>query len=247
MSTPLRKRRLLSAFFAASGLVALLAPKCASLTYTGVNLAGADFGETVLPGTYNTNYTYPTTAELDYFLNKGMNTFRIPFRWERLQRAANGALDATELSRLNTVVNYATSHGAYVELDPHNYARYFPSSSNTQGDPAKEIGTSAVPNSVFDDFWLRLAGQYKTNNHVIFGLMNEPNSMPTTQWRDAAQEAINNIRNTGATNLIFVPGNRWTGAWTWNNQDQWGISNAQAMLAITDPGNNFAFEVHQYL
>ena len=49
MLTPLRNRRLLSAFFAAVGVVALLAPKCASLTYTGVSLAGADFGETALP------------------------------------------------------------------------------------------------------------------------------------------------------------------------------------------------------
>src|SRR4051812_20349965 len=211
MLSSIKARWLIPPILAAVSVAGLLAPHCRALSFTGVSLAGADFGESVLPGTYNTNYTYPTTAEVDYFLSKGMNTFRIPFRWERLQRAANGALDATELSRLNTVVNYATSHGAYVELDPHNYARYFPSSSNTQGDPAKEIGTSAVPNSVFDDFWLRLAGQYKTNNHVIFGLMNEPNSMPTTQWRDAAQEAINTIRTAGANNLILVPGNRWTG------------------------------------
>src|SRR4051794_28008255 len=104
MLTPLHKPRQVSAFFAAVGVVALLASKCAAPTYTGVSLAGADFGETVLPGTYNTNYTYPTTAEVDYFLGKGLNTFRIPFRWERLQRTANGAFDATELNRLNTIV-----------------------------------------------------------------------------------------------------------------------------------------------
>ena len=27
---------------------------------TGVNLAGAEFGDNNLPGTYNQNYTYPT-------------------------------------------------------------------------------------------------------------------------------------------------------------------------------------------
>jgi len=228
-------------------VVGLVQSPAAALSFTGVNLAGADFGETVLPGTYNTNYTYPTSAEVDYFLAKGMNTFRIPFRWERLQPSANTAFNSTELGRLNNIVNYATSHGAYVVLDPHNYARYFPSSSNTQGDPNRAIGTAAVPNSTFNDFWTRLANQYKTNNHVIFGLMNEPNSMQTSQWTQAAQDAITSIRNTGASNLVLVPGNRWTGAWTWNNQDQWGLSNAQAMLTITDPGNNFAFDVHQYL
>ncbi len=39
----------------------------ATLRYTGVNLAGAEFGQTSLPGVYNTHYTYPTQAEVDYF------------------------------------------------------------------------------------------------------------------------------------------------------------------------------------
>jgi endoglucanase len=50
-----------------------------------VNLAGADFGEGNLPGTFDVDYTYPTFEEVDYFVGKGMNVFRIPFRWERLQ------------------------------------------------------------------------------------------------------------------------------------------------------------------
>jgi hypothetical protein len=29
-----------------------------------------------LPGTYNVNYTYPTHGEVDYFVDKGMTTFR---------------------------------------------------------------------------------------------------------------------------------------------------------------------------
>lgn len=245
MWSPTKSLRLAMLFIAVAFAYGILAANCRGLSYTGVSLAGADFGESVLPGSYNTNYTYPTTAEIDYFLNKGLNTFRIPFRWERLQRSANATFDATELGRLNNVVNYATSHGAYVLLDPHNYARYFPAPSNTQADPARAVGTVSVPNSAFDNFWTGLSNQYKGNNHVIFGLMNEPNSMPTEQWRDAAQSAINAIRTTGANNLILVPGNAWTGAFSWG--DNWyGTPNAQAMLTISDPGNNFAFEVHQY-
>jgi endoglucanase len=234
------------AFFAAICFAMILAPNCAALSFTGVNLAGAEFGATVLPGTYNTNYTYPTSAEVDYFMVKGMNTFRLPFRWERLQQSANGAFNTTELSRLNTFVNYATSHGAYVILDPHNFARYYPDPNHLEDDPARAIGTTAVPNSAFANFWTGVANQYKSNNHVIFGLMNEPNSMTTEQWRDGAQAAITAIRNTGATNLILVPGNAWTGASSWS--DNWyGTPNAQVMLSITDPGSNFAFEAHQYL
>jgi endoglucanase len=165
-----------------------------------------------------------------------MTLFRIPFRWERLQRSQFAALDATELARLNGVVAYATGQGARVILDPHNYARYYGS----------VVGSGALPNSAFADFWSRLAAQYKGNPRVIFGLMNEPHDLPTEQWVGAANAAIAAIRTAGAGNLILVPGNAWTGAHSWF--DSWyGTANAVAMLNISDPGHHFAFEVHQYL
>ena len=216
--------------------VHISAVKAASIVYTGVNLAGADFGENILPGIYNTHYTYPTHSEVDYFTSKGMNTFRLPFRWERLQQTQNAAFDPAEQARLDDVVNYATGKGAYVLLDPHNYARYF----------GTVIGQGSVSANAFADFWMRLANRYKSNPKVIFGLINEPNSMPTELWRDDANAAIAAIRAVGATNLILVPGNAWTGAGTWL-QNWYGTPNGTVMLTITDPLNNYAFEVHQYL
>lgn len=53
----------------------------------GVNLAGAEFGQTNMPGIYNTDYTYPTVSTIDYFASKGFKLLRIPFRWERIQHA----------------------------------------------------------------------------------------------------------------------------------------------------------------
>jgi len=69
-----------------------------SITYRGVSLAGAEFGvdssgNGPLPGTFGVNYIYPDPAYAagytspGYFLGKGMTTFRLPFRWERLQPA----------------------------------------------------------------------------------------------------------------------------------------------------------------
>ena len=129
-----------------------------------------------------------------------MNVFRIPFRWERLQRSLFAAFDGAESARLASVVAYATGHGAHVILDPHNYARYY----------GALVGSGSVPNSAFADFWSRLAAQYKGNPRVIFGLMNEPHDMPTEQWVAAANAAIAAIRAAGAQNLILVPGNGWT-------------------------------------
>jgi endoglucanase len=201
----------------------------------GVSLAGADFSETTLPGTYGTTYTYPTTAEVDHFVALGMNVFRLPFRWERLQRQQLAALDAPELSRIDQFVSYATAKGAYVLLDPHNYARYY-----------NAVIGAGVPVQAFADFWSKLAAHFKSNAHVLFGIMNEPNTMSTDVWLADANAAIAAIRATGATNLITVPGNAWTGAHSWLG-NWYGTSNAQALLGITDPFDNFVIEVHQYL
>ena len=51
---------------------------------------------------------------------------------------------------------------------------------------------------------------------------------------------------TGASNLVLVPGNAYTGAHSWND-DWYGTPNAQVMTGVIDPGNNMVYEVHQYL
>ncbi len=217
------------------------------LPYRGVALSSAEFpidpyGNGALPGNHGTDYIWPDPHyamgynSASYFVGKGMTTFRLPFRWERLQPTRKAPFNATELARLTTTVDGMLAKGAVVLLDPHNYARY----------GTALIGSSSVPNSDFADFWARLATLYKGNSKVLFGIMNEPHDMSTEQWVGAANAAIAAIRNTGANNLIVVPGNGWTGAYSWS--DNWyGTSNATAMLQINDPGNNYAFEVHQYL
>lgn len=202
----------------------------------GVNLAAAEFGETRLPGTFNVDYTYPTASEIAYFRNKGMNFVRLPFRWERLQPALNQSFDSEELARLQNTVSEVTSAGLTVLLDPHNYARY-------QG---QIVGSAQVPYSAFADFWGRLATIYKSNSLVMFGLMNEPNNMSTEAWVTGANAAIAAVRSAGASNVIAVPGNGWTGAHSWA-QNWYGTPNATAMLLISDPINRLVFEVHQYL
>jgi len=47
------------------------------------------------------------------------------------------------------------------------------------------------------------------------------------------------IRSTGNTNLVLVPGIKWTGAWSWTQYND-------GMKAINDIANNYAFAMHQY-
>lgn len=204
--------------------------------YVGVNLAGAEFGENNLLDTYNQHYTYPTRAAVDYFVDKGMNVFRLPFRWERLQHTANAEFNSAELSRIKNFVDYATSKNAFVILDPHNYSRYY----------GNLIGIDELPVSAFRGFWQRLALYFKDYPKVIFGLMNEPHSMASELWLADAHAAISAIRTIGATNLILVPGNGWSGAHSWNSS-WYGTPNGTIVQNIVDPADNYAIEVHQYL
>lgn len=204
------------------------------VAWAGVNLAGAEFGSTI-PGEFNRDYTYPGATDVDYFAGQGMTVIRLPFRWERLQPNLNEAFSPEESERLRSTVDLVLARGLTVILDPHNYARYLKNGEELV------LGDGMLSNEHFADFWRRLATEFKGDESVVFGLMNEPHDMRTSDWVDAANAAIAAIRDTGAEQKILVPGNHWTGAHSWTNTD-----NATLLLAVDDPIDNYAFEVHQY-
>ncbi|KAB5588420.1 Glycoside hydrolase family 5 protein [Ceratobasidium theobromae] len=200
--------------------------------YFGVNQSCAEFGQTQWPGVLGTDYTWPTTDSIDYFLGKGMNTFRVAFLMERISPPANGltgAFDATYLASLKSTVSYITGKGGYAVIDPHNFMRY-----------NNGIITST---SDFQTWWTNLASQFKSDSKVIFDIQNEPWGIDASVVAQLNQVAINGIRAAGATSqLILVEGTSWTGAWTWTSS-----GNSAAFTGLTDPNNNFAIEMHQYL
>ncbi len=204
------------------------------LCYRGINLSGAEYGEK--GGTIGKDYIYPSEATIAYFAAKGMNSIRLPIKWERLQPLLNQRLDADEMDRLRASVLSIRRAGLTVILDPHNYGYY----------DKQQIGSPAVPNSAFADFWARLAVEFAGQPDIVFGLMNEPYDVTAPAWLEASNQAIAAIRAVKANNLILVPGTIWTGAHSWE-KDIAGGSNATVMLGIRDSGNNFAYEFHQYL
>lgn len=198
----------------------------------GVNLAGAEFGEE--GGAYGTAYIYPSEKTISYFASKGFNSVRLPFAWSRLQTSLDQDFDVEEFGRLKDTVAALRREGLTVVLDPHNYARY----------RGGVIG-SDVPFEAFATLWRKLADEFGNQEGIVFGLMNEPFDMPTAQWLEASNAAIAAIRETGARNLILVPGNAWSGAHSWMGE-HYGGANGRVMLDVVDPLDFWAYEVHQY-
>jgi len=73
--------------------------------------------------------------------------------------------------------------------------------------------------------------------------------MDTQLIVDNNQAAIDGIRSTGAQQLIIAPGNGFTGghSWTQTTGANGDAPSSDFMAQISDPLNNTAIDIHEYL
>ncbi|QRV82648.1 Cellulase (glycosyl hydrolase family 5 protein) [Ceratobasidium sp. AG-Ba] len=240
------------------GLSLFAAGAAAKILYAGVNESGGEFGVwsntatpgTGLPGRFGVDYAFINKTTVDIFVkNDKVNTFRVAFLLERMCPLSYGLgpkFNETYFAEFKDAIDYITSKGAYAILDPHNYMRY--NDPSQQPMTGSVIGDTTDPKAAttaqFQAFWKELAGRFKNNQKVIFGLMNEPHDMATALVLQNDQAAINGIRATGAKQLILAPGNAWTGGHSWTEGTE---PSSDYMYKLVDPAKNTAIEVHEYL
>ncbi len=198
----------------------------------GVNLAAGEFNPTGRE--LELDYTYPSVEEMDYYVAKQIRIFRIPFLAERIIRPTltMGPRLTSDMDILVELIEHAAKREAYVILDMHDYGKIF---------TAGLIGRAPGSVEEFAAAWRLIAERVRDHPNVIFGLMNEPHRQSAREWLLGANAAIAAIREEGAGQMILVPGSYWSGAHSWTSSD-----NAVVMVGVVDPGDNFAFEVHQY-
>lgn len=202
----------------------------------GVNLAGAEFGSHIIPGIHGTDYIYPTTANADYYIDKGNTILRIPFLWERIQPTLSGDLDVDELDRLHTLADHITGRGVVALLDVHNYGyRRINNVGRSMSYPEWD-----TVHTDFADLWTKLANEF-TDPLAHYGLMNEPHGIKVKPWGALTKTAIKAIRDTGATNKIYAGGVAWSGAHSF-------VSSGWADFAqsLDNSSDDLILEVHQY-
>jgi endoglucanase len=236
----------------------------------GTNVAGMEMNYAAFPQATGpvggTHYPVHDTRLIDYFASKGMNTIRFLFSWEGMQSSLMGPIPSAShanytlyFNRYKAIVDYATNvKGMQVIVAPWQ--------ANPQGGAGGVrwrgdlVGSAQVPVAAWSDFWAKMANSFSDNPRVAFGLVNEPNNMSTMGWWAIAQAGITAIRDAGAGNRIYVPGNGYTAASTWEignafyDTDAIKRSNAYGWLnangpgvPINDPLNNLVVEVHTYL
>jgi endoglucanase len=214
-------------------LGALAMPSMTSLL--GVNEASGEFGI----GNYNFKYSYPGKDRVDWVAAQGFGIIRVPFVFQNIQASSLALLNEAAMRQLDPVLRECAARHIVCLLDMHNFGSYyFDDSATSQGLP----GTIDVSNARLANLWAQIANRYKSNPYVWFGLMNEPNKQTALEWVKTDNAIAAAIRVTGATNKIIFQGTAWDGAWSWTTS-----GNATQMLKAYDPGNNYAFEAHQYL
>ncbi|MBH3439810.1 glycoside hydrolase family 5 protein [Pseudomonas lutea] len=195
----------------------------------GLNMAGAEFAGTVLPGINEKNYIFAKEETFKNWSARGIRLVRFPILWERLQPGLGYSLDQTYASLISRSLDYAHKYNIRVILDLHNYARY----------RGHIIGTSSVPYYRFENVWNRIAQKWGSHPAIYgYDIMNEPNGA-VAYWPTAAQYAINGIRQADKAHLIFAEGNAWASAERW---PVWSDS----LKDLKDPVNKLIYEAHVY-
>ncbi|HSO34001.1 MAG TPA: glycoside hydrolase family 5 protein [Labilithrix sp.] len=232
----------------------------------GTNLIGMEGGYGFNQATGpipNTDYAVHSNDIVDYLASRSANVIRLLFSWERMQSTLGGPVPAAASGNYKAyfddfkrIVDYATlTKGMTVIVEP-----WQASASGGVGGPSWRgnlVGNGVVTKAHFADFWSKMAATYAANPRVVIGLVNEPNTMSTMIWFDAAQAAITAIRGAGFTGDIHVPGNGWTGAGSWNDSspdtaatkrsNAYGWMNARGTnLPLLDPLGKLVAAVHTY-
>lgn len=197
-----------------------------------------------LYGMENTGFSppgigYPRGMMLDYLAAKGFSNLRLPITSQLAYTNAFGLLNAGYLANMKIVIDYAFTKNLYVIIDPHNFGGIWDSSINGFITVTSDNPRSSA---LFSDLWRRLSTKFLNYPNVIFGLMNEPNGVAATKWRDGGViPAGQAIRATGATQLITIPGTSFTGVQSWTS------SGNAAAFANFNSFTSFVFEMHGYL
>jgi endoglucanase len=205
--------------------------------------AGWNLGNTMDAKTEETSWGNPVTSQamITSVKQRGFKTLRLPVTWDsHIGAAPNYTLNATWLSRVETIANYAFANDMYVIINTHHDDWIIPNYANQTAVTDKLV-----------KIWTQIANKFKNyGDYLIFETMNEPRvhgspeewSGGNAEHRDVVNKynlaIVNAIRNTGGNNStrhIMIP--------TVSNN---GGSGAVDALVIPNNDSRIIVSVHNY-
>lgn len=232
------------------------------LNHVSMNIGAFDRASGPARGT---NYPLYPDALLDWYTSKHVTSVRLMFTWEAVQSALGGPVPATapgyddywkDLVKdpadgsERSVLARLLARDIYVVLCPWQY-------NVASGDTDVVYDGATITPADFAGFWGAFAtavnGATGGDQRVAFDLVNEPHShaesgnrpgdigISVADWFTCAQAAIDAIRDSGATNTIFVPGMAYTAASSFTTN-----GSATEWMKLVDPLKNTAVTVHCY-
>jgi hypothetical protein len=188
------------------------------------------------PGSYGSQYRYPSPASLAYLRSRGVRSVRVAFTWERLQPRPGAALSAVELGRLRRVLTSAHASGLRVVLDLHSYGRFA-----EPGPRVLPLGSPGLPATALGDLWRRVASAVSGSPALAgYGVMNEPHDLPggAKAWERASQLAVAAVRSVDRTTPVLVAG------YSSSSAARWPAVHARPW--ISPERGPVLYEAHQY-
>jgi hypothetical protein len=166
----------------------------------------------------------------EVFTNWNCNFIRLPLSQDRwfgkvsdwsTPNPPDGGMQYRQI--VDDVVELALSLGKYVALDLH---------WSNAGEWGENIGQHYMPDEYSLEFWVDVATKYANHPAVLFNLYNEPHDISWEVWRNGGtiieienrgaanekrlefttpghQKIVDEIRKTGANNIIIVGGLDW--------------------------------------
>jgi endoglucanase len=245
-----------------------------SLPFQGINLSADETGSG-WDGFANTlTQIMPTVADAFYdpaniaswtfapvgengqtFQSVGMNTVRLPFRWDYLfqkqtsidnnitSAALESMVEPTYLKDLAQQINALMDQGNVVILDAHDYMQWNPSAGASGGYSFGALVTegqiAVIWTAIIDE--LDTAGVDITNPLLWYEISNEPNGISAANAYSLDVAGLAAIRKRVPNNKILVEGTSWSGLHAWFDSD-----NADAFQGLSQQDANVAIAMHQY-
>lgn len=206
--------------------------------FTGINLSGLEFGHTILPSAIpnlsqvDADTPYSDLADLKFYIEKGLNTVRIPINWSYLQWNGPGRILINQeyyANYIKPLLETLTSAKIHTIIDLHCNMHYNIYGQKPINCPkygyCHAEGTLILDPSAYTYVWGQLWQQIQQDsdinpNFLLFNLMNAPVHAPDDSVLTIQTTLIKELRLHGFTGYILIEGNGGSEIHNWT-QHQW--------------------------